>query len=363
MIYVSYVLTFLFGSGITFYFVTHPEKIQKWGSIIGWLVSRIYTGAEYFSTKWEIEGKMNSFVSRLDSQIKGYFPFVKIKWTAKGNDEIVWEDGQAVIVMRDRGHRNKNFVHAAYFFTSEVMLKKSERHLSKSQKTSLDLFATQKLIEQENRASLEQFMNNYLSPSIEKSDAVRSLIQQYVNIDKIGVFFPVLIQELIYLGNKIFLEKPTDQVIEEVKLHINFLERFSQREEGDKTVQDEFVGRYCRCAIKIIASWQTRERGDVLIHADMLSRVINRDFENIYIIGRTDLGNKQYMNDVVTYLLEKHKDVELVRSCVFKGQIKHGDGLKKVETYFIHIHNPNTVKYFYKNADIEAEAHHQNRPL
>lgn len=335
--------------------IKNPEKFEKWGSIVWWLVSRFWAGAEYLAIKSEIQGKINSFVRNLEDNTTAEFPRISIRWASKDEkEELIWEDGEAIIVMRDRQHRNKNFVHAAYFFTSEALLKKSKKHLSKSQKTSLDLFATKKILEAESSAAVEQFMNDYFSPQVEDADAVRQFIQKYLHIDRIGVFFPILIQELSNLGNKVFLTKPTLEVVNEVKSLVDFLEKFSEREVGDTTTPDSFIGKYTRCAIKIVASWQVRERGDVISQKNRVAYVAKRGFENIYIIGSDSMANKKFINNVSDAVLNDLNYVQQVRSYQFGGQIKmKGGHLKDVGSYLVYLHNPNAVKYLYEKKDIE----------
>lgn len=349
-----FIYGFIAGSGIIGYFLKHPETVEKWASMIAWALSRIWKKTEYFAIKSELQGRINSFVRTLESNTTAKFPRVSIKWTGRDKEEIIWEDGETIIVMRDRRNKTKNFVHATYFFTSEALLRKSKRHLSKGQKLSLDLFATKKVLEAESKSSVEQFMNDYFIPEIERQEIIRNLIQQYVRIDRIGVFFPVLIQELSHLGNKVFLSKPTSEVIEEVKSFVNFLEKFSQREVGDIKIPDTFIGKYSRCAIKIIASRPVREIGDISSNKERVSNAIKQGVENVYIIGSAGAENKQFINRVSKAILEEYNYVEFIRSYQFKGQIKIRGKLIKVDTYLVYLHNPTAVKYLYEQNEIES---------
>lgn len=340
---------------IGWYFLKNPEKFEKWASMIAWAISHIWKTADYFATKSEIQGRVNSFVSSLEANTTTTFPRISLRWTARGKDEIVWEEGQAIIIMRDRNHRNKNLIHAAYLFTAEALLKKSARHLSKTQKTSLDLFSTKLILEKESKSSVEQFMSEYFVPELDKHEAIRGLIQQYVHIERLGAFFPILIQELTYLGSKVFLSKPSSEIIDEVKSIVDFLEKFAQREVGDTTTPDTFVGKYMRCAIRIVASRAVRERGDITSHKERINYCVQGKFENIYIIGNGEKKNRKFMDDVAGACLSENEGLEKVRDYQFKGQIKISGNLTNVSTYLIHLHNPSAVKYLYEANDIDTE--------
>ncbi|MBN1396440.1 MAG: hypothetical protein JXA06_00235 [Bacteroidetes bacterium] len=337
------------------YFIKHPEKLEKWGSIIASLVSKVIKNVDYYATKLEIQSCVNSYVTSLEDTTTTHFPRISIRWTARGKDEIVWEEGNAIIVMHDRNHHNKNLIHAAYLFTSEALLKKSERHLSKAQKTSLDMFSTKLILGKENKAAVEQFMREYVVPAIDRNDVIRGFIHQYVHIERMGVFFPILIQELTYLGSKVFLSKPSREVIDEVKSIVNFLENFSQREVGDTNTVDTFVGKYMRCAIRIVASKTVRERGNITWHKERVNQVVKNNLENIYLIGSSESKNRRFMDDVTNTCLADNTGLQKVRDYKFKGQIKIGGKMHNVSTYLIHLHNPSAVKYLYEDNDINLE--------
>lgn len=343
------IISFLLGSGLTTtviaYLLMHPEKVKIWGSIFWWFLSRFWNKAKYMAIKWEVEGNLNSFIRNLGAKTTTQFPEVSIKWAETDTDDLVYEDDKAILVMRDRKHKNKNLVHAAYFFTSQSLLKRSKKHLSISERTSLDLYATKKMLETQSPAAEEQFMRDYFIPSTEKQEEICKFIKQYIPIDEKGLFFPILIEELSVLGNKLFLENPTEEIVTEVKNLVNFLEKFSLRETGDTTVRQEFVGNHMKCAIRVVASKDTLERGDPVGHQISISRLIDSKFENIYMIGNDNNENKQFMQAIAQNILTKYPKIELERDYSFMGKIiLRGESIK-IKTYLIHLHNPSAVRY------------------
>ena len=345
---ISGIIGFLLGVGgtttVVVYLLTHPEKVQIWGSIFWWFLSRFWNKAKYLAIQAEIEGKLNSFVRNLEAQTTTQFPEVSIKWAATDTDDLVYEDDKAIIIMRDREHKNKNLVHAAYFFTSQSLLKRSKKHLSVSESTSLDLYATKRMLESQSLAAEEQFMNDYFIPSTEAHPDICKFIKQYIPIDEKGLFFPVLIEELSVLGNKLFLEEPKQEIITEVKSLVDFLEKFAWRESGEH-VQQEFVGTYTRCAIRIVAARETREKGDISGHQNIIEKLIQTNFENIYLIGNDDGENKKFIQAIVDSVLEKYSRVEAVKDYHFMGRIVVRGEPIQVKTYLVHLHNPTAVKY------------------
>lgn len=341
-------------SGGTLFFVLfllfkYPDAVKKWISNIAWLLSRLYKRYEYIAIKNEIEGKLNSFIGDLSLQTTIDFPTVTVRWTGiDEKEEIIYEDFEAVIVMRDRKYKSRNFVHAAYFFVSETLLRKAKNHLSPSIKKSLDLFATKNVLEKESVGSVEQFINDYLNPEIEKSEAVKNFIKQFNNINRFGLFFPILIQELTTLGNKTLLSDTNQDVITEVKNLINFLEEWSKREVGNNETPEAFFGNYMRCSIKIVATVYTREAGKIIAQRDRILEECKKGCENIYIVGNARKESRQFMNNVVNKTLEANKNLQLIRSIKFPAEITIKGEKRQITDYFLHLHDPNSVKHLYE---------------
>ncbi len=343
--------TILFVCFAVFFYLT-PGKFDQWTSKFLWLLSHIWKRAQYYAVKSQIQGDVNSSIRELEKGTTLKFPKISIEWTAKNDvEDIVWEQGEAIILMRDRKYKIKNVVHAVHFFTSSALLRRSKNHLSQNQKQSLDLFATFKILQRSNVSALDQFMNDYFSPSIERSEQVKEFIGKYTNIEKIGVFFPILIQELSCLGGKVFLNKRNREVVEEVNGLVNFLEDFSQREVGDDQTTDTFLGRYTRCAIKIVASKWTR--GRIIPHKARIVDALKKQLENVYVIGNSDKENRDFMNDVVDSVLDEFENVRIEKTYRFSGKINIQGETRNVKTYLIHLRNPEAVRYIYEEKDIE----------
>jgi hypothetical protein len=335
----------------------HPDHTKKWVATIAWIVSVFYKKAEYLAIKWEIEGDLNVFVNRLESNIIREFPRVSIEWSATEDSEnVVWEENRVILVMHDRKHKSKNVVHAALLFTSKTLLQNTSFHISKTQKRSMELFATLKILEQERSGVVPQFMADYFAPQVQSDEALKELIRQYTVIERIGAFFPILIQEIHCLGNKVFLEETKkEKTIAEVKGLVEFLIEFTEREVGDTKTPTTFVGDFMRCAIRVVASRAVRERGDVEKHRDDIDGLLQRSLENVYLIGSDQNMNRKFVDDVVSGVLQDFERVQLRKTYRFRGKIKIGGAWREVGTYLVHLHNPDAEDYLFTKDKLEKE--------
>lgn len=333
---------------ITIYTVLkNPEKIEKWVALIYGYLSKFYKGFEYLATKNEIQGKLNSFVNNLETNTIETFQRASIEWVARDKDEdIVFEDGETIILLRDRNHRNKNLVHAAYFFTSKILLRKTKARLSKNLKTTIDLFATKLLLDDESKACAEQFMNDYFLPEIERSEEVKKYTQKFVNINRLGIFFPILIHELSLLGNKLILSKVDESVLIEVKNLIDFLERRSLRSVGDATIKDTFIGNYMKCAIKVVATKGTRDRKNYLSQKFRIFSGLKLGCENVYVVGSSERDSKNFIDKVVQLVMQEYCELILHKKLEFACEINVDGKTVKTSNYFVHLHNPSIINSF-----------------
>jgi len=122
-----------------------------------------------------------------------------------------------IIRMRQHIDQDKNFVNATMTFISRAFLTKAKKYLSPTQRESLDLFVGRKLFEKEKPHIVDKFFEDYFSPRALTSDKIMELLEKYEIIDKVGLFFPVLVQELTFLGEKVFYRPKNGSIICETR--------------------------------------------------------------------------------------------------------------------------------------------------
>ena len=344
------------GVGGVAWVINNPEKVEKWSSMLWWVLSRFSQRAEYIANKTTTEGRINSYIKTLEQKANLRLPRIKLKWIARNRDEeVLLEEGRAIIVMKDRKHRTKNLIRAAYLFTSETILQKMKHHLSEKQKKALDLFTTKKILDDQASFAVDQFMNDYFVPKIRDSEEMKILIKQFKRIDRLGAFFPILVQELWFLGNKVFLVPHKHQVTKEVKDLIKFLEEFAEREVGSTDIPEDFDGKiHTLCNQKLSHLVFSIERDNVSHHAKRVSLAVESKLENIYILGSSKKQNKDFINRVVNSVKSRYSFLQIIKSEEFSNKIKIKGDFKNVDTYLVHLRNPNAVRYLYEDNDIET---------
>lgn len=141
------------------------------------------------------------------------------------------------------------------------------------------------------------FLDEYLHPRTADPESKLSVqLDHFAAMDQAGYFFPVFLQELDFLGSKVFGGRRDDQIIKEVNDLIAFLHRLSQRLPGDEENDLEFCREYCKVGIVIVGkSWKTAEGARVWVNF-IKKTLIPQDIETIYLVG--PIENREVMEKV-----------------------------------------------------------------
>lgn len=306
-----YIIGILTGSGaavaaLITLLIRSPEKVEKWMAM-GWkalnLLGRVFKGAHKQYVRLDLQGRLNEFAKGLGEDA----PFlastrVHIEWT---DDEVTRKnflrDDKVILRLRRNDPEDRNFVHGAYMFVSASMLAKGKRYLSPSQRQSLDLYMTTELLEKEKPTVLGFFLDEYLHPETKDKDSkITKYFDSFAVIDKGGLFKSVVLQELNYLGDKVFGQRQDDKIISEVNALIEFLEPIATRQIGGGSDLN-FQRLYCRFAIVIVGKPAKVIAAGHLPYVDYVRKqLIPRRIETLYLVSIRD--NRAVVDEVCNSL-------------------------------------------------------------
>lgn len=171
------------------------------------------------------------------------------------------------------------------------------------------------------------------------------LLEKYDIIDKVGLFYPVLIQELHFLGEKVFYKQKSADIIQDVKLFIDFLVNYANRDVGEEEIPKNFEGVFCRCGIVIIARHMKIAIGDITPFISYIKRLVEQKLENIYLIGSAQKINKEFIDQIILEVKES-LNLNEYSSKTYKAQIKIRDERKEVSNYMVLLRSPEILRYY-----------------
>lgn len=282
--------------------VRSPEKIEIWVSLLWRAAARfelLFRGAHRRYVKHDLQGRLTAFAKAINAEVPQIdASSVRVDWIDPKSDRTSFlEQGKVVIRLRRDDRNERNFVHGAYWFVSASLLPRVKRYISQSQRKSLDLYVTSKLIEREKTSVRALFLDEYLHREAgDPTTAISQLINTYAIIDRSGFFYPVLLQELAFVGDKVFGNLRDAKIITEINALISHLERTAQRVIGNE-VDLEFCGEYCRYGIVIVGkSIKLAAHGSSPYANYICNTLVPLRAETLYLIGHAD--NAKYFDEV-----------------------------------------------------------------
>jgi hypothetical protein len=273
---------------IIYLFVLHQEKGEK---LVGWLAKFIaWTGkkAEKTATAMTIQGKIDSFVSAVNTEVEGLLPYgLKIKWVSPElNREAFIKNNRVVVMLDYHSNQDENLSRATLMYMNKAVIPEARPHIHTKLGQAIDLMMTKKALFSfvEARSSFSHFVDSVLRPKLEKDQDIKEFCQIIDATDERGLFTRVLLRELLELGYKKAGITESGDTVFESNNFIKFLNEIAQKEKG-QDVPLTFLGKDIKVAIILVA----RTGGESLTPDPFIKRVkekIKQAVNVVYIFAR-----------------------------------------------------------------------------
>ncbi|MGH7475998.1 MAG: hypothetical protein ACRELD_06895 [Longimicrobiales bacterium] len=313
-------------------FLLYPEKVEKWWAILLRGLVVISKSLHRRQVTHDLQGRVNDFVRRLKKVMPDFHPAkLRIEWVAPDQERKAFFDRDEVVlrVFRDDPD-DLNFVHGAYLYVGETLLAKAKRYTSPSQREALDLFTTGKLLEEERMGARVRFVDEYLHPkTADPKGKISRYVDDFATLDIANFYFPVLLQELGYLGEKVFGRRRDASVIIEVDELINFLRPIATRTVGDDN-DLTYRGEYCKFGIVIVGKPAKLLLSIQPYVGYIEGQLLTQDVETIYLLARAEnLPRLQQIYDRFA------SDYEWAAKNGFSGVVRYGDETRRIKQVLV----------------------------
>ncbi len=326
----------------------YPEKVQKWAAILLKFTAWAWKGAEKRIIRYDIEGRINEFTKSVVQKVPKLDPIgVSIRWIEEGETpEDFLEGNRLIIRMRQSANQDRNFVAASMVFIAKLVIRKAKKYMAPYQSRATDLYIGKMLLEKEKPGAVDYFFEEFFRPGVEGDRRVGELIEHYNLMDKAGVFFPVLLQELTFLGEKVFYRPRNALIVTEVRQLISFLTDYANRPVGatNTEVPLNFKGSFCRCGIWIVARQAKVQRGDIKPYLRYADNLLANRIENIYIVGPRNKQNVAFIKEIGKELEKKGLEKQFERK--YEAQILVGTKRDIMPNYLVLYRSQNVQRYF-----------------
>lgn len=313
-------------------FIYMPEKVEIWFSIFLRVLTKLRMTFHRRYVTHDLQGRVNDFVRCLRREVPGLdIEKLRVDWVDPNMSQKAFVDrGEVVLRLRRDDPLDHNFVHGAYLFVSQSMLAKPKRYVSPSQRQALDVYVCGKVIEREKPAVRGVFIDEYLHPNTaDPKSKVGRYIDDFASIDSAALFFPVLLQELDYLGDKVFGRRQSGDVIREVDELVGFLKPIASRVIGDEN-DLTYAGTYCRFGLVIIGRPSKLLTSIEPYVGYIRNQLLGNKIETIYMLALAD--NQPRLREIYERFVEHY---DLVRTVRFSSILRYPDGERKANQVLI----------------------------
>lgn len=325
------VTTFGTAGLILFIVIVFPGILNKTISSYWALIEKIgilYSKANKGKIKYSIQGKISDFSFELYDKLPEFqAPAIKVEWIDQNVTRKAFiENNVAVIKLCRDDPKNENLVNGTMLYVSDILLRKSGRYLSQSQKNAVELFVGYKLLGKEREDVLNSFVDSYLYPGINaKNPKISDYFDRYKNIDEFNFFIPIYLQEIIYLGEKVFGKRREDYIYKEVDDSLSFLEMYASRRIGEKVDQNCFDGNTCKFSIMIVGMKEKviQEKHQIYIQ-HIRENLIPIGIETIYVLG--PINNRHFIDQIAQKVQDTYKKIY---SLDYESYTLRPDGTRK----------------------------------
>ena len=141
------------------------------------------------------------------------------------------------------------------------------------------------------------------------------------------LFFSVLLQELDYLGDKVFGRRRNDLIHVEVKELVQFLRPIAERVIGDEGDLN-FQGTYCRFGLVIVGKRSKVGESINPYVAYIRNNLLEKGTETIYIWGKSE--NRESIDAICSEFTQPYEKVRVLH---FEKTLRFTDRREKVQQY------------------------------
>jgi hypothetical protein len=303
---INHFFTLLLGSGISAAIIAtailkNPELVEKWIALFWKFVMHLKVAFGFAHKKYvqyDVQGSVNDFIRHHAKEMPGFqVRGVKLEWEDADIKRQAFLDADRVVVRvrRDDPH-HENFVKAVYLFVATSLLYRAKRYISPSQGRAIDLFVATEVFREEKPEVIDHFLEEYLHPNMDDSASkTQAYFQQFETMKKAGLFLPVFLQEMDFLGQKVFGNRRSQHIVIEVDSLIDFLESLSVRRVGDEKTGLHFVQQSCRFAVVIVGK-PAKLSQSIVPYVSFIRNGLDRSIETVYLLGRAE--NEQRIGQV-----------------------------------------------------------------
>lgn len=273
----------------------HPEKVEKWSSIIARVFSIFSRKIERVYVARDIQTRINSFADVANSEVGGVLPYrIKIEWVKvrETTPEAFIKNGEIVVKMDHHRNQAKNLAYSTIAYVSTGTIPRARQYINENVVKAIDFTIAKKIFVREGRHdALQIFVDEIFDPETGKNPNVKKYCTTMENLDTRRLFTRVLLREFLKLGAEAYPEIPAESIKEETKNFVEFLEKIATKERGVNVPGGlDFEGNRIRTSLILIARPEVRDLYGVDPYLSAVKTCVEKGINSIYILAAGQLN-------------------------------------------------------------------------
>lgn len=304
------------------YIFTHPEKIVEINAFIAVIFAPYLKRAEKPAVKLTVESSINKMAKDLNKQLEGLLPYgVEIQWVRNTNRESFINDNNVVIRMEYHTNNIRNIVHATLKYLETGLLNNLKKSVDKNVSLTIDYITAKKAL-RDNKYydSVQYLIDDIINPIENENESMKELLTLTNNLYDYGFFTRIFLNELKTLDAKIYVEKMTKNITNEIINFMNKLNEIANKEKG-VDIDSDIISENFRISFVYIARYETLQQG-FRPYIRYIEGQINRGFEDFYLIARGKYNIE--IAKVIANNLDSQNILKKIResqySCKYRGR-------------------------------------------
>ncbi len=309
---------------LAFLWVQYPDNVKIVLSQIWYILSFLFkkwAGRRYVKT--HLEGTLGKQIEKINKEVHGLdADKIKIVLVQHKVREAFIKEKTLIIRLEYKENHYENLVNVAVIYAENFLYRKLELHLDDEQRTSINLYTAKSLLKNREEEALQFLHKNCYLPVARDNENIQAYFEKLEKIDNKGLFYGVFVQEMVFLGNKVYFKKKPVGINNEVKKFVDFLEDFVQRERGETDIKKTFSGTNIKVAFVLVALKEKRELGLLDNYVHYVETILSQGIESIYAFGWGT--NISFVNEVATTIKNREQNLTEINRLKYRPVFSDG---------------------------------------
>lgn len=245
---------------------------------IGWLKRE--------ATKRKLEEICNKGFTSIAKEISELnLPDLKINWIAKGKQDIILNDKEAIVLLKFNPDNTQNIINATSAYVRKAVLPISKTYMSPQVRDAIDYTVIRKCLLEipEYRLAANDFIKNSIDTLIENQVE----IDKVCNIDDAGLMSRILFREYFEWGNRIAGRNLDSKYQQEASGFLDFLYDITTRGYDDYT-RLQYISENIKVGVLLVAKLGTFSEQGEAPYIRRIKEGFAKGIRTFYLLARNE---------------------------------------------------------------------------